>query len=134
MSWFNKIGTALSQKFSIDFKEDTTEAELIDMVESLQGIEDLRNENTELTERIDVVDALNVELSQKIEALTERANNNATQLQAVEAQMNDMKVTVERLAGKPLQTGADNSQPHFTKSEEAAHEGFKRLQVTLNNK
>ena len=134
MSWFKKIGTALSQKFSIDFKEDTTEAELIDMVESLQGIEDLKNENTELTERIDVVDALNVELSQKIEALTERANNNATQLQSVEAQMNDIKSTVERLAGKPLQTGNDGSQPHFTKSEKAAHKGFETLQVTLNNK
>lgn len=132
MNWFETIGKALASKFGINFSEDTTEAELVDMVETLTGVTELTAQNAELTERLEYNELLNTELSEKLEAIENRANNNATQLQAMQATIDSMKATIAQLAGKPLQSGHDSNQPTFTKSEEAANKAFKQFSVTIN--
>lgn len=132
MNWFETVGKALAAKFGINFSEDTTEAELVDMVETLTGVTELTAQNAELTERLEYNELLNTELSEKLEAIENRATNNATQLQEMQATIDSMKATITQLAGKPLQAGHDSSQPTFTKSEQAANSALKTFSVTIN--
>lgn len=132
MNWLEKIGMTLKNKFGVDFTENTTEAELIDMVEQLSGFEELQNENTELNERIELVESLNVELSTSINDIKERATNNATQLQEFESRLTAMTETVEKLAGRKLQNGHDTSKERFTQDDTLSEKAFKEFTVTIN--
>lgn len=132
MNWFETVGKALAAKFGINFSEDTTEAELVDMVESIEGIESLTAQNAELSERLEYHELLSTEMHEKISTIENRANNNAKQLQEMQATIDSMKTTITQLAGKPLQAGHDSSQPTFTKSEQAANSALKTFSVTIN--
>jgi cell shape-determining protein MreC len=132
MNWFKSVGLALAEKFNINFTENTTEAELVDMVEQLKGIESLQAENVSLNEKVDVLEALHTENEAKLAQVIERANNNATQLQEIQAKVTALTVNVSAIQGKPLQTGHETGQAAFTRSEQVADSAIKKFRITLN--
>jgi len=132
MNWFEKIGAALRDKFGVNFTETTTEAELAEMIEQLQGVEELQAENTQLNERIDVLESLHTENEAKLAATIERANNNAAQLQEIQGKVDLLTNSIAKIEGRSIQNGHDNSQPAFTRTEAVAHEAIKRFEITVN--
>lgn len=140
-NWFNTIGKALSAKFGVSFTEETTEAQLVDMVEGLEGIEALREQSETQTGEIetltnalaDMESNINT-LTERLTAIEERATNNATQLQQLDGTLAAIQGEVEKHRKAPLQTAGANGKEMLSQTEKAFSEKVKNFQIQVENK
>jgi chromosome segregation ATPase len=139
-NWFNTIGKALSNKFGVSFTEETTEAQLVDMVESLEGIEALQAQAETQTGEIETLTNALTEMesnvntiTEKLQAIEERATNNATQLQQLDGTVTAIQTEVEKHRKAPLQTGGVNSKEMLSESEKAFASKIKTFQIEVKN-
>lgn len=86
MNWIDKIKSQLTRIFGADFSEELTEAELIDKLESIEGISDLRTQIKDQEDTITAQNASMADLATKMSAIDVSIQSLTEALAAVKAE------------------------------------------------